>query len=155
MTSHELLQAWCGAWSGQEPTAFEAICSRDFTYRDPLTAGPLDGPNALDEHAARLRTGLPDLGLKPAGDPLADGGRLAAPLRLTGNHDGPLGELPPTGRRLAVDCVVWMEADAGRVTSARTVFDLYDAAVQLGVLPAPGSMGEKALLVLRGFGLRA
>jgi hypothetical protein len=37
----------------------------------------------------------------------------------------------------------------------RAFFDLYDAAVQLGVLPARGTLGEKALLVLRGFGLRA
>jgi hypothetical protein len=37
----------------------------------------------------------------------------------------------------------------------RGFFDLYDAAVQLGVLPSRGSLGERALLVLRGFGLRA
>jgi predicted ester cyclase len=109
----------------------------------------------VGDHAARLWAGLPDLRLEPAGDPLGDGTRAAAPLRLAGTHDGPLGELPPTGRRLAVDCVAWLEAETDRVTSARTIFDLYDAATQLGVLPAPGSMGEKALLVLRGFGLRA
>jgi hypothetical protein len=27
--------------------------------------------------------------------------------------------------------------------------------VQLGVLPRPGTLGEKALLMLRGFGLRS
>jgi hypothetical protein len=37
----------------------------------------------------------------------------------------------------------------------RAFFDLYDAAVQLGVLPAHGGMGERALMLLRGFGLRA
>ena len=37
----------------------------------------------------------------------------------------------------------------------RAFFDLYDAAMQLGVLPARGTLGEKALLMLRGFGLRA
>jgi hypothetical protein len=35
------------------------------------------------------------------------------------------------------------------------VLDLYDAATQLGVLPGRGPMGEKALLTLRWFGLRA
>ena len=37
----------------------------------------------------------------------------------------------------------------------RAFFDLYDAATQLGVLPGRGTLGEKALLVLRGFGLRS
>ena len=37
---------------------------------------------------------------------------------------------------------------------ARGFFDLYDAATQLGLLPARGGMGETALLMLRGFGLR-
>jgi hypothetical protein len=31
---------------------------------------------------------------------------------------------------------------------------VYEAATQLGVLPARGTLGEKALLMLRGFGLR-
>ena len=37
----------------------------------------------------------------------------------------------------------------------RAFFDAYGAAVQLGLLPEPGSLGGKALLMLRGFGLRA
>ena len=42
----------------------------------------------------------------------------------------------------------------GRVRRARGFFDLYDAAVQLGMLPARGSLAETALLLFRGFGLR-
>ena len=38
---------------------------------------------------------------------------------------------------------------------ARGFFDLYDAATQLGLLPARGGIGESVLLLLRGFGLRA
>ena len=41
-----------------------------------------------------------------------------------------------------------------RLLRIRAFFDHYGAAVQLGVLPRPGTMGEKALLMLRGFGLR-
>ena len=36
----------------------------------------------------------------------------------------------------------------------RAFFDAYGAAVALGVLPRPGTLGGKALLLLRGFGLR-
>ena len=37
----------------------------------------------------------------------------------------------------------------------RAFFDLYDTSVQLGVLPPHGGIGEKAMMLLRGFGLRA
>ena len=37
---------------------------------------------------------------------------------------------------------------------ARGFFDLYDTAIQLGLLPSRGSLAESALLLVRGFGLR-
>jgi hypothetical protein len=37
----------------------------------------------------------------------------------------------------------------------RSFFDAYDASVQMGVLPARGTLGERAMMVLRGFGLRS
>ena len=52
-------------------------------------------------------------------------------------------------------CVFYCEVRDERLFRVRAFFDLYDAAVQLGVLPARGTMGEKALMMLRGFGLRA
>jgi hypothetical protein len=56
-----------------------------------------------------------------------------------------------------VHVVLYCELDEARTRlwRIRAFFDLYDAAIQLGVLPKPGSMGERALLLLRGFGLRA
>ena len=41
-----------------------------------------------------------------------------------------------------------------RLLRIRAFFDAYGAAVALGVLPRPGTVGERALLMLRGFGLR-
>lgn len=51
--------------------------------------------------------------------------------------------------------VVWCELRGGRLLRIRALFDRYDAGVQLGLLPASGTLGERALLMLRGFGLRA
>jgi hypothetical protein len=47
-----------------------------------------------------------------------------------------------------------VELADGRVRRARGFFDLYEAGIQLGLLPGRGSLGETALLLLRGFGLR-
>ena len=50
---------------------------------------------------------------------------------------------------------MYAELEDGRLLRARAFFDVHGAATDLGVLPKPGTMGERALLLLRGFGLRA
>ena len=37
----------------------------------------------------------------------------------------------------------------------RAFYDPYGAGVQLGLLPRRGTLGERALLMVRGFGFRA
>jgi hypothetical protein len=62
--------------------------------------------------------------------------------------------LPATDRFVSLHGLHYLELVDGQVRRARGFFDLYDAATQLGLLPARGGMGETALLMLRGFGLR-
>ena len=52
--------------------------------------------------------------------------------------------------------VLYCELDPPRerIWRVRVFLDAYDAAAQLGVLPRRGTLGERALLVLRGFGVR-
>ncbi len=80
---------------------------------------------------------------------------MAAPAKLVATHRAPLEGLPATNRFVVVHCVFYCELRKGRLLRVRAFFDLYNAATQLGVLPGRGTLGEKALLVLRGFGLRA
>ena len=85
----------------------------------------------------------------------ADGQFVAAPGKVLATHRGSVEGLPATNRFIVVHCICYCELRRGRLFRVRAFFDLYDAATQLGVLPNRGSLGEKALLVLRGFGLRA
>jgi hypothetical protein len=62
--------------------------------------------------------------------------------------------LPPTNRFVVVHGLHYVELADGLIRRARGFFDLYDAGVQLGLLPTRGGRGETALLLLRGFGLR-
>ena len=151
----ELMDGWEGAWSGRDTAAFAQLCTHDVHYEDPLCAEPLEGPAELGRHAARLWAAFPDARMERTGERLANGRFLAAPSKLLATHRAPLEGLPPTNRFVVVHCVFYCELDDGRLLRVRAFFDLYDAAVQLGVLPARGTLGEKALLVLRGFGLRA
>jgi hypothetical protein len=153
----ELVERFQAAWSARDfASQLAAVCEPDLHYEDPLTFEPLIGPAALARHVARLRTGAPDARLQTTGPLLTDGRFAAAPVKLLATHTGELGEFPPSGREIVVQAVLYCELDATRTRlwRVRGFFDLYDAAVQLGVLPKPGTMGIRALMLLRGFGLR-
>lgn len=155
MTADELFDAWERAWSGRDPSAFAPLCDpRDVHYEDPLTPEPLESPDAIARHAGRLWAGFPDARMQSTGARLADGPYVAAPMKLLGTHTAELEGLTPTRRFVIVHGVAYAELREGRLHRIRLFFDLYGAAVQLGVLPKPGTVGERALLMLRGFGLR-
>lgn len=155
MTVDELFDAWERAWSGRDPDAFAAVCDpEDVHYEDPLTAEPLESPAAIAAHAARLWLGFPDARLQKTGPRLLENGYAAAPMKLLATHTAELYGLSPTGRFVIVHAVAYAQIRAERLHRIRVFFDLYGAATQLGVLPRPGTMGEKALLMLRGFGFK-
>ena len=151
----DLIDRWEAAWSGRDPSAFAPICAADVHYEDPLTPEPLEGAAELGRHAARLWAAFPDARMERTGERLTNGRFAAAPAKLLATHREPLEGLPATNRFVVVHCIFYCELRDQRLLRIRAFFDLYDAAVQLGVLPARGTLGEKALLVLRGFGLRA
>jgi steroid delta-isomerase-like uncharacterized protein len=155
MSVDQLIDGWEAAWSGKDPSAFFELCLSDLHYEDPLTAEPLEGPEELSRHAERLWAGFPDARMQKTGERLRNKRFVAAPCKLLATHKAPLEGLPPTNRFIVVHCVFYCELRHERLLRVRGFFDLYEAAVQLGVLPGRGTLGEKALLVLRGFGLRA
>jgi steroid delta-isomerase-like uncharacterized protein len=155
LTVDELIDGWEAAWSGRDPSAFAEVCSEEVHYEDPLTAEPLEGIDDLSAHAERLWAGFPDARMERTGQRLSGGRFVAAPSKLLATHKASLEGLPATNRFVVVHCVFYCELEHDRLLRVRAFFDLYDAATQLGVLPSRGTMGEKALLVLRGFGLRA
>jgi hypothetical protein len=150
------MDGWQEAWSGKDPAAFAPLCTPDVHYEDPLTH-PLTGPDELAAHAQRLWTGFPDARVEPLGPRMVSGDHVAAPMKVVATHRGELEGLPPTGSFIVLHSVVVAErdADAGLLWRVRAFFDAYGAGRQLGILPEPGSLGGKALLMLRGFGLRA
>ena len=150
----ELLDAWEAAWSGKDPRAFAPVCSPEVQYEDPLTDEPLEGAAAIADHAGRLWTGFPDARLEKLGARVADGDMVVAPVKLVATNREPFEGLPATGRFLVVPAVFYCQLHEQRLLRVRAFFDLYDAGVQLGVLPGRGTLGSKALLMLRGFGLR-
>jgi len=142
---------WLAAWATEG--GFAECCTADVSYEDPLTTVPLTGAAQLDGHAAQLRRALPDLAIARTAPVLDGDGHGCIPWKLTGTQDGELGPLPPTEKRLELHGLHYLELRDGRISRARGFFDLYEGAMQLGLLPQRGGLGEAALLMLRGFGL--
>ena len=85
--------------------------------------------------------------------------RSATALRVhavaaTGTHRGRLARAARHRPLRHPHGLHYVELADGRISRARGFFDLYERAIQLGLLPARGGLGETALLLLRGFGLR-
>ena len=151
----ELIDDWEAAWSGKDESAFAAVCSSKIHYEDPLTTEPLEGLEHFLRHPNRLWAAFPDARLERTGERLSNDRFVAAPSKLLATHRASLDGLPATNRFVVMHCIFYCEVRRNRLLRVRGFFDVYDAATQLGVLPARGTLGEKALLVLRGFGLRA
>jgi len=152
-----LLDRFQAAWAGRHRAAFADCCTGDVHYEDPVCARPLEGPDEVADHAARLWRAFPDVRVERTGARLDDGRYVAAPIRVAGTHRGDLPRLPATKRAVVVYAVLYCELDPPRelLWRVRAFYDVYDAAVQLGLLPRHGTLGERALLMWRGFGLRS
>lgn len=152
-----LADAWEAAWSGGDPGAFMPLCAPDLHYEDPLTTAPLAGVAALGGHAERLWRAFPDVRMERAGARLFDGRFAALPTRALGRNTGSLdGSLPASHREIELRIVFWCEIDLSgtRLWRVRAIFDAYGAAVALGLLPRPGTLRNRAVLALQGYGLR-
>jgi steroid delta-isomerase-like uncharacterized protein len=155
MDVDELFDAWERAWSGRDPAAFEPLCADAFAYEDPLTAEPLQGVLPLVAHARKLWKAFPDARVNATGERLTDGRFACAPCKVLGTHRERIGNVAATNRFIVVHAIVYAELQDERLLRVRAFYDVHGAATALGVLPEPGTVGERALLLLRGFGLRA
>jgi steroid delta-isomerase-like uncharacterized protein len=147
----ELAERWRAGWLG---AGFEMCCTPDVSYEDPVATDPLRGVDALDRHAIELRAAFPDLQVVASAPPLGRAAHVCVPWRALGTHRGDIGALPATDRFVTLHGLHYLELADGSIRRARGFFDLYDVATQLGLLPPRGGLGETALLMLRGFGLR-
>ena len=161
MNADQLLDGFQAAWSTGEAEAFAAVCTEDVHFEAPLLDVPAEGPDELAGHARRLLAAFPDARVETTGPRMvapAPGRHVAAPCKLVATHRGEIGEaLPATGRFVVVQAVVVCELHPERdlLWRVRAFFDLWDAGTQVGAVPARGTVGERAMLMLRGFGLRA
>jgi predicted ester cyclase len=93
---------------------------------------PIRGIEAWTQFVAGLLAAFPDLHFTIE-DQVGSGDRIAFRWRATGTHTGPLGAVPPTGRRVALDGLIVDHLLDGRVVERWEQWDQPGMLAQLGL----------------------
>jgi steroid delta-isomerase-like uncharacterized protein len=150
--AREFTERYGEVWNSHDADLIEPLVTEDIVWLDPALPEPARGVEEVKEFMRTSWAAFPDLRFTPGPmwlDPHEDSMTWA--WRMEGTNSGPL-EPPgfaPTGRRIDVDGIdVWDFAD-GRIERYRAYYDMALVARQLGVMPSPGSRGERVGVMLQ------
>ena len=140
------------AWNAHDPDGLAALCTEDVEFYDPAIQ-TVYGRRAVGDWVRTCERAFPDFRFEepePA-YPSRDRQKAIVPWRMLATNTGPLD--PPgfaaTDRPVVVDGVDhwWFHQDL--VARYRADYDLNGVLRQLGIVPGPGSRGERAMVLLQ------
>jgi len=117
-------------WNDQDFTVLRDLGSPEYVYRVPGKEEVR--PDALPKYVARLHGAFPDLHNTIEAQ-VAEIGTVVTLGTTHGTHLKPLGDIPPTGRTMAVPWVMVTRFHEGRVVEDREYYDELLLLQQLGV----------------------
>jgi predicted ester cyclase len=113
----------------------ELIAPDFFNHEAP--PGRNRGPESMRGLANMLRTAFPDLHFEIE-ELVAEGDTVAGRLTMSGTHEGPLMDMPPTGRSMRQDHMHFVRFRDGKAIEHWGVRDELGMMQQLGVITPPG-----------------
>src|SRR5437588_12294908 len=148
----EFAQRWASAWNSHDPDQVLGLLTEDIVYDDAASPETMRGHGDVRAFMDMTWRAFPDLRFEAIGEPLVapTQPRAAFWWRGTATNTGriePPG-LAATGKRIEFEGAGFHEYRDGKIARLQIVFDMADMMVQLGVLPAPGSRGEKMVTTL-------
>jgi steroid delta-isomerase-like uncharacterized protein len=148
----EFFGRWEDAWNSHDPQRVLDLMTDDVVYDDSASPQTMRGHAEVRPFLDMTWRAFPDLRFEGVGEMLVASSepRAAALWRGTATHSGRIDPpgLAPTGKRIEFEGADFHTYRDGKVARLQIVFDMADLMRQLGVLPPPGSMGEKAVTAL-------
>jgi steroid delta-isomerase-like uncharacterized protein len=145
-------ERYAEAWNSRDADRIDDLVTPGIVWLDPALPEPARGVEEVKDFMRRSWEAFPDLRFTAGPmwlDPHSDSMTWA--WRMEGTHRGEI-EPPgfaPTGRRIDIDGIdVWDFAE-GRIERYRAYYDMALLAQQLGVMPPPGSRGERVGVLLQ------
>ena len=145
----EFVGDWLDAWNSHQVDRVLAFFTEDVEVRDDSWPKTMHGHADVREFLIALWRAIPDMTFELLAGPYVIPGEPRASFhwRGSGTFTGPMDPpgFAPTGRHWEVDGVDFQEYRDARISKLRVVFDMMTVLRQLGVMPAPGSRGERAI----------
>lgn len=110
--------------------------AEDFVSHNPV-AGEIHGPEEYKEFVSMFRAAFPDMEVSIE-DQLSEGEKVVERHTVRGTHEGELLGIEPTGKEIAVEGVVIVRFEDGKVAEEWAHGDMMGLLEQLGVVEAPG-----------------
>ena len=145
----EFVGPWFDAWNSHRADRVLEFLTEDVELRDDSWPRTMHGHADVREFREALWRALPDLTFQLLDGPYVIPGEPRASLHwrgagtFTGVMDPP--GFAPTGRRWESDGADFQEYRDGRICKLRVTFDMLGVGRQLGLMPASGSLGERAM----------
>lgn len=144
----ELLDAWTAAWNANDVGQIASLCTDDIVVYDPWPPGGiLRGCEEMSYYFAQLFRAIPDVQWEWLSDPLlaVDGTRAAGWWRMSGTMTGRLDTpgFEPTNGPIRLDGVDIWGFRGGLLSEYTVVFDMLGFGRQVGIVPEPGTFGDR------------
>jgi steroid delta-isomerase-like uncharacterized protein len=150
--AREFTERYAQVWNEYDEDLIDELVTPDIVWLDPALPEPARGVDEVKDFMRRSWAAFPDLHFT-AGPMWLDPGEdsMAWAWRMEGTHRGQI-EPPgfaPTGRRIDIDGIDVWDFEGGRISRYRAYYDMALLAQQLGVMPPPGSRGERVGVMLQ------
>jgi predicted ester cyclase len=123
---------------------WDQICDPDIALFASILPQPMRGLEPLKQFTTAAHSAFSNFGIMVE-DLIAEGDTVAARWTMRGTHIAPFplpgGNLPPTGKQIAVSGMSICRLAAGKLVEERVEADWLGMMQQLGVIPAPGQGG--------------
>src|SRR4051794_32898610 len=147
------LERYTAAWNGRDASAMAPLLTDDIVWHDPALPEPARGVAAVQEFMCSGWRTFEDLRFSEPDPPflLSGGDDVAWSWRMQGTMTGPLDPpgFAPTGKAMDVTGVDLWRMREGRIAHFQAFYDMNSVALQLGLVPAPGSGAERMAVRLQ------
>jgi steroid delta-isomerase-like uncharacterized protein len=135
-TNKALIRRWIEeGWNAGNLAVVDTIYAPNVVQHDPSSPAPVTSGEALKLYVGGFLTAFPDLRFT-IDDLLAEGDKVFWRFTAQGSHNGPLMNIPPTGKRATVTGMVLFRVANEKVAEVWVNFDTLGMLQAIGVIPA-------------------
>lgn len=121
-------------WNSHDCSRADEIYAQEYRGIDITDASRVTGPEGVAKQLDRFYRAFPDLKFQPE-ETILENNRVALYWSARGTHQGPLLNIPPSGRRVHVHGVSMIRIENSRIIRGVHMWDMAALLRAIGLLP--------------------